>query len=278
VILVFILVLVLVIYLYGKWYTHNYSVKRLQRSARSKSIKSSNLQRKISLVPPPPPPPPRPPLPHPPKADEDLTRDEGVSPHPIFADYLISYCDSNGIKTERRITIQRIDGDLVNAYCHLRHGKRSFYISRVSKWINCDSGEVISDIAEDLDAAKKNSAYGTVERMFEDLYPIMGVLLYLCKGDKRLMIEERNVLIKVFQTICNDSRLTDEMINNGINEMKTPSRTRFRGLVKELSEMKPEIRSIAFEASKQIFSSRKTLNPIEEEGLNELNKRLTGKQ
>lgn len=72
-------------------------------------------------------------------------------------------------------------------------------MSSISKCINCDSGEIITDIAEDLNMAKKNSAYGTAERMSEDLYPLMGVLLYLCKGDNRLMIDERNILIKVFR-------------------------------------------------------------------------------
>jgi hypothetical protein len=148
----------------------------------------------------------------------------------------------------------------------------------VSKWINCDSGEVISDIFEDLKKARINSVYGVVDRMFEDLYPVMGTLLYLCKGDKRLMIEERNILIKVFQELCGDPRLTDEIINKGINEMAVPSRTKYKNLVKELSAMNDIIKSIVLNASKDIFASRKKLNPIEEEALSELSKRLTEKR
>lgn len=274
-ILVVILIFILVIYFYGKWYANAYSAKGLKRTARKNSLNTRTTKQGINLEPPPPPPPH---IPFAPKVDEDLARDKNVSPHPIFADYIISYCDRNGNSTERRITIQRIDGDLIHAYCHLRHDRRMFYMSSISKCINCDSGEIITDIAEDLNMAKKNSAYGTAERMSEDLYPLMGDLLYLCKGDNRLMIDERNILIKVFQAVCDDPRLTDEIINDGINEMMVPSRTRYRALVKELSEMDPRIQSLALDASKQIFSSRKKLNPIEEEGLNELNKRLAGKK
>lgn len=42
--------------------------------------------------------------------------------------------------------------------------------------------------------------------------------------------------------------------------------------------MEPGIQSMTLNASSQIFSSRKKLNPIEEEALNELNARLAGSQ
>jgi hypothetical protein len=277
VIIIFLLAaIILGIYLYGKWYMHNASTKGLPYTPPKQYRDLGNDKRKSARFPAPPgpPPPPPPPLPSSYQKDLSLSRDEEVSPHPIFPDYVISYCDRNGFNTERRITIQRMDGDLIQAYCHLRHDRRSFYVSRASQWVNCSSGEVVSDIFEDLAAARKSSVYGVIDRMFEEFYPIMGVLLYLCKGDRRLMINERTILIRVFYQLCNDARLTDEAINDGINEMNVPSRTKYMSLVKQLSSMSDDIQSLTVESAKEIFASRKKLNPIEEEALKELYKRL----
>lgn len=159
--------------------------------------------------------------------------------HPYSPDYAICYCDRDGIETERRITIARINGKLISEYCQLRHERRFFYMSRVTKWTNCNTGEIVSDILEDLNTARKTSVMGAIDRMTEDLYPVMGVLLYLGKRDNRFMIHERNILINAFRTVCDDQRLTDDLINQGINDMFVPSRTKYKMLVKELVQMDP---------------------------------------
>ncbi len=88
------------------------------------------------------------------------------------------------------------------------------------------------------------------------------------------MIDERNILIRVFYQLCNDARLTDEAINDGINKMNVPSRAKYMSLVKQLSSMSGDIQSLTVESAKEIFASRKKLSPIEEAALKELYKRL----
>lgn len=110
--------------------------------------------------------------------------------------------------------------------------------------------------------------------MYDELYPVMGVLLYLGKGDKRLVIEERNAMIDVFKALCQDPRLTDEMINNGINEIMVPSKTKFKRLVLELVAMEENVHALVINAATRFFASRKKLNVIEKEGMDELRKRL----
>jgi hypothetical protein len=241
--------------------------RRASRTTESKP-QPATLRR-----PPPPPPPPPPPL----LIQQQEKSSQEVAPHPIFPDYQLTYQDNIGNITDRRITIIKIEGDYVHAYCHLRKERRTFLIPRMISAVNCDTGEVVSDISDDLKKARQNSAYGVLDRMHEDLYPVMGVLLYLGKGDKRLMIDERNIIINCFKEICSDQRLTDEMVNDGINEMVTPSRTKFKKLVGKLAKMDLETQEIVARASSQLFSSRKKLNPIEEEAMNELRKKLSVK-
>lgn len=110
--------------------------------------------------------------------------------------------------------------------------------------------------------------------MYDELYPVMGVLLYLGKGDKRLVIEERNAMISAFKNLCPDPRLTDELINNGINEMIVPSKTKFKRLVVELVSMEENVHALVKDAATRFFASRKKLNATEQEGMDELKKRL----
>lgn len=204
------IVVIIAIYFSAKRLANNSSSKGLSYTPRkqSKETEGGSGREKLTLTTPP----------FPGKEEKALDRDSNVDPHPLFSDYLISYCDSKGATTERRITILDIDSQMIQAYCHLRHDRRTFYVSRVYQWINCDTGEVISDIFKDLGDAIKNSVYGTVLRMREDLYPVMGVLFYLCKGDNRIMANERKVLVEIFYSLCEDPRLTDTIINDGISK------------------------------------------------------------
>jgi hypothetical protein len=220
-------------------------------------------------------PPLKPPLPPPlPQSPAWGTQDSAVPSHPFLPDYKISYTDRNGMATDRRITIARIEGDMLYAYCHLRHARRTFHISRVVQWTNCSSGEITSDITADFETARKDSAFGLLDRMHGELYPVMGVLLYLGKGDRRLMIEERNAMIDAYKTLCPNPRLTDQMINDRINSMAVPSATQYKQLVGELSTMAPETQALVLAAAGRFFASRKKLNSVEQEGLNELHEQL----
>jgi len=163
---------------------------------------------------------------------------------------------------------------MIHAYCHLRHAKRCFYISRITQWTNCSTGEILADIQADFKAAREQSPYGLLDKIFDNFYPVISILLYLGKGNRRLMIDQRNVIIQVCQTFYPDPRLTDEMINDRINDMKVPSPSRYQQLVTELSGMDTEIQSLVLHAANRLFASRKTLNSTEKEGLEVLKKTL----
>jgi hypothetical protein len=163
---------------------------------------------------------------------------------------------------------------MIHAYCHLRQAQRCFSISRVTRWTNCSTGEILTDIDADLKTARQPSACDLMDKLFEDFYPIIAVLVYLGKRDRRLMIDERTVIIQVCQTLLPDPRLTDKMINDRINEMKVPSPTRYKHLLTDLSGMEIQIQTLVLHAAKKLFASRKILNSTEKEGLEALNKAL----
>jgi hypothetical protein len=163
---------------------------------------------------------------------------------------------------------------MIHAYCHLRQAQRCFYISSVTQWTNCSTGEILTDIEADLKTARQQSTCGLMDQLFHDFYPIIAVLLYLGKRDRRLMIDERTVIIQVCQTLLPDPRLTDKMINDRINEMKVPSPTRYKQLVTDLSGMDTQSQTLVLQAAKRLFATRKILNSTEKERLEVLNKAL----
>jgi len=110
--------------------------------------------------------------------------------------------------------------------------------------------------------------------MHGDLYPVMGVLLYLGKGNRRLAIEKRNAMIDTYKALCQDPRLSDSMINDSINAMNRPSATEYKRLVAELSAMAPETQALVLATARRFFASSKQLNAVEQQGLNELHNQL----
>lgn len=107
------------------------------------------------------PPPPPPPVPHrlfdrPIHGRRDGYRDgyrdgqETAELDSVLPDYLIEYTDAHGISTERRLTIQHVDREMITAYCHLRRAVRRFYSPRISRCVNCCTGEIIADIHADI--------------------------------------------------------------------------------------------------------------------------------
>ncbi|WP_373506493.1 HNH endonuclease [Thiocapsa sp.] len=62
-------------------------------------------------------------------------------------DLIIQYKDGEGKITERRISdIQPEHSRAIEAFCHLRNARRSFYVPRILTAAYADSGEVIADL------------------------------------------------------------------------------------------------------------------------------------
>lgn len=198
-------------------------------------------------------------------------------PDSKYPDYKIDYIDESGQYSQRRITIIDNQSPYLECYCHLRKARRTFLVSRIQKATNCKTGEIVADIQADMAASLEGTVWGTLMRMYSDLYPPMGVLLHLGKGDRRLMKGERSILIATFQVLCADERVTDELVNDELDRLTVPSRTAFRRLLIEMKTYGPEIKSLVLESSEKLFSTRKKLNPLEKEGLEAVQKSLASR-
>ena len=72
---------------------------------------------------------------------------------PRHPDFQIKYENKFGNTTIRGININRAFRDrngntLIEAYCHLRKGKRTFRVDRIHRTINLQTNMVINDIVE----------------------------------------------------------------------------------------------------------------------------------
>lgn len=90
------------------------------------------------------PPPPRP------KQQQITMNLEASHPRPAPTvtykpEYRITYMDGDGERTTRDITVLNQDGDDILAWCHLRHGKRTFLKCRIEEVIDLRTGEVIPE-------------------------------------------------------------------------------------------------------------------------------------
>jgi predicted DNA-binding transcriptional regulator YafY len=62
-----------------------------------------------------------------------------------MVEILVKYVDSGGSVTERRISdIHAVSQTSIDAYCHLRHERRTFRIEHIIQAVDSDTGEVIN--------------------------------------------------------------------------------------------------------------------------------------
>ncbi len=219
-----------------------------------------------------------PPLPPPPPPELDSLATFG-SEYADFQDftdqdYQIIYVDRNGNRTERRITINRIENGYVYAFCHLRNDERTFFWSRMEHCVNCASGEVLRIAGEGVSRDGVPADDESNEYQNSDLDAAIGVLLFLGKGDRRLMQHERDILIRVYGLLYKEGGLSPDQISGRIDCMNTPSRTRYKVLVSQVKSADLEVRRIVLDSAEGLFSKRKTLNPVEVEAMETLKSKV----
>ena len=71
-------------------------------------------------------------------------------------EYEITYTDSDGETSTRKISVLSFDGRAIDAFCFLRNEKRTFYVPRISECIDISAGEVIGGDLQQFFADKFN--------------------------------------------------------------------------------------------------------------------------
>lgn len=122
----------------------------------------------------------------------------------------IEYSDTDGVPSERRIAIRKVqrraDGDgYVQAFCHERRAMRTFRISRIESLVDMETGEVFDDplrfFAEELAVAElaperpKAAQDDTTEAAIARYRPQMQILAGLAHCDGHFHPEQKRLMV-----------------------------------------------------------------------------------
>lgn len=136
--------------------------------------------------------------------------------------YDIVYVDADGGPSSRRIDVHEIYGSpamiYINAYCHLRRGKRTFRTDRIHEMSEAATGELIEDPCAYLYAIiQERSDGGSAFRsVIQRARKGLCVLVWCALADNDLSVEEMEVLLDYIEA-------RDRLGNGGERDWKRPA-------------------------------------------------------
>lgn len=192
-------------------------------------------------------------------------------------DFRIKYIDSDSKSTQRDISVNNIEmynGDgSIHAYCHLRKYQRTFKMDRVTECIDLGTGEFIDDIYKYLKDHYVVSPEKSLSDFMEKNSDILEVLFYLGKADTQLKKEERTIICEAVRIIAKDDRISDEMVNDIMNEMYPCSERTFKVKIGKMVEYPSDLKQDLFNTMLAIVNTQKTIHPAEQSALDYVTKK-----
>jgi hypothetical protein len=133
---------------------------------------------------------------------------EVQDPFPVKASLRIDYEDGAGKKTERVVDVRQfgIDGygNLLIGHCLMRNATRTFRTDRIKRCIDEETGEVVDDVFAYLRAKYESSPEHARDRLYEEEYDTLRVLLYVGKADGQLRAAEKAIIRVACRALAND--------------------------------------------------------------------------
>lgn len=192
----------------------------------------------------------------------------------------IDYIDAKGTETTRQIKLKRFrfsqdkKEGLLSGYCYLRGGARDFYVSRIQRCVNVETGEIIVEIIKYLEEQFEISSAGQLERMWNDFTDEMNVLVYVGKLDGMLRKKEKEVIASYSLTRNQSYRLSIEEIIDYMNNITSISKTQFARALGRLSKKMEQDRKDLIDYAERILNIKKSKKTEEEEVISYMVKRL----
>jgi hypothetical protein len=203
---------------------------------------------------------------------------EVQEPFPVKASLRIKYEDGNGKKTERTVDIRQLGttgyGHLLIGHCRMRDATRTFRVDRIQECVDLETGELVTDVYSYLRQKYENSPEYSRDKFFEDEYDLMRVLLYVGKADGQLRAAERNIICETCRVLVEDSRITNEMVEETFSQLAIPTLQAFRLAVGRLASKPPNLRDTVVIAAEKMIATQKTVHPSETEALEYMKKRF----
>lgn len=178
----------------------------------------------------------------------------------------ISYTDNAGQRSERRITMKAIqqtyDNDyLITAYCHEKQAERSFKLSRISKFVDLETGEIFPDPRKYFLERFNNSPLGLISKCFQEYESEILVLAFMARADGVLRKKERDIIVDYIQS-KRSSTLDSNLLDVEIKRTYCDS-SDFRKSLRSIKSKSDIEKLQIFECATGIVNSDKKTDPVE---------------
>jgi hypothetical protein len=205
---------------------------------------------------------------------------EVSQPVPAKARLRLDYTDGAGKRTTRTVDVRQFGSmgpySLLIAHCHMRDATRTFRTDRIRTCIDVETGEVISNVSAFLQEQYERSPERTKEVFLEAEFDVLRILLFVGKADGQLRAAEKAIIREVCMALANDSRITDEMIDESIRYMDVPTLQAFKLAAGRIAKRDESSRSTVMAAAERIVATQKAVHPAEADAIAYLRKRLGG--
>lgn len=203
---------------------------------------------------------------------------EVVQPLPTKARLRLHYTDGAGNKTERTVDVRQFGAlgntTLLIGNCLLRGATRTFRTDRIQRCVDEETGEVVADVPGYLAKKYAESPEHSSAMLVESEYDTLRILLYVGKADGQLRAAEKTVIRETCVALAHDSRLTDAMIDDLLQDMEVPTLHAFKLAVGRIAKRGPEACEIVRTASEKMVATQTTVHQAEQDALDYMHKRF----
>jgi hypothetical protein len=217
--------------------------------------------------------------------EEELARDswegnfwDASDPKKLTVYLRIEYVDGNNAHTTRSVRIREFDnelnGGIIIGHCDLRNATRTFRFDRIKKCFDLETGELIIDVKNYLNARYEKSPERSVEVIANDYVDVLKVIYFVAKADGQYRKEEKEVISHYIRKLVRDNRITTKMIDEILKCIDVPNLQGFKlalGRVLKGGEVDPNLLA---SCCQEIVGTQKTVHPMEQEALAYIDKKL----
>lgn len=178
----------------------------------------------------------------------------------------INYVDAKGQESERRITMKSIsetyDGDyVIQSYCHEKNAQRTFKLSRITRLVDMETGEVFTDVNKYFLDRYNDSPLGLITKCFQALEAEILVLTFVARADGYLRKKEREIIVSFISQKYSEN-LDSTILENEIRRTYCDSGD-FRTALKKISKKTITEKQLIFDTANNIVATDKKEDPIE---------------
>lgn len=190
----------------------------------------------------------------------------------------IIYRDGDGAVSERVVQLRAFEptgaAALVFGRCMLRNAMRTFRFDRMVRVTDEDTGEIITNLQEDLNAEWEASPEPVLDALYREHNDLLKMVLYAARADGAVRAAELQVIARHCVELTGDERITPALVKELLAAVDAPSVTSFTRIYNRLRRERPADALRAAQACREVVGTQKTIHPAEQGMLDALNKPL----